>query len=90
MVGLIEGGFFNPDMDRVRVCAPITLLEEFKADKVILFSEVLNEQVGVDVVPVPDNVAHAAELVRIVIEDGITIFILPVLDIGSIVTILNV
>lgn len=87
MVGLIEGGFFNPDMDIVRVCAPITELEEFSADKVILFSEVLNEQVGVDVVPVPVNVAHDAELVRIVMEDGITIFILPVLDIGSIVTI---
>lgn len=87
MVGLIEGGFFNPDMDIVRDCAPITALVEFIADKVILFSEVLKEQVGVDVVPIPDNVAHDAELVRIVIDDGITIFIFPVLDIGSIVTI---
>lgn len=46
--------------------------------------------VGVVEVPVPDNVAHDAEVVNIAIVDGITIFILPLLDIGSIVVIWNV
>lgn len=87
MVGLIEGGFLNPDMDMVKVWAPIIAPEEFNADKVMLFSELLKEQVGVDAVPAPVNVAHDAELVSIVMEDGITILILPVLDIGSIVVI---
>lgn len=59
--------------------------DEFREDKVILFSDELKVHVGVVVVPVPDNEAHEAELVSIVIVDGITIFIFPLLEIGSMV-----